>query len=55
MQESRKLLEAILITAKEYLELDSPEFVGQTRPALDGEYRMYWKVDNQYYYTLNKI
>lgn len=44
----------ILISAKEYMELENPEFVGQTRLNKNGEYEMHWKLGDKLYYTVNK-
>ena len=46
---------AIEITAKEYLDLENPEFVGQTRLNSDNQYRMYWKCNEKFYFTKNQI
>jgi hypothetical protein len=46
---------ARLISSSQYMTLDNPEFVGQTRVNCQGEYRMYWKVGNKTYYTCNNI
>jgi hypothetical protein len=46
---------AVLISGSEYLELQSPEFVGQTKPDAEGNYRMYWRQDGNLYYTANKL
>ena len=46
---------AKLITAGEYLALDNPEFVGQTRVNEQGQYKMYWKVGNNNYFTENTL
>lgn len=44
----------VLISAKEYMELEDPEFVAQTRLNKQGEYEMHWKSGDKLYYTLNK-
>lgn len=44
----------VLITPNEYMELEDPEFVGQTKLNNKGEYEMHWKLDGKFYYTLNK-
>ena len=46
---------AKLITAEEYLTLDKPKFVGQTRANEQGHYKMYWKVGNDNYFTENTL
>ena len=43
------------ISAKEYLTLNNPEFRGQTRVDDEGNYKMYWSVGNNYYYTENNL
>jgi hypothetical protein len=50
-----EVVSAIQISPSDYLKLDSPEFMGQTRPNEDGEYKMYWKNENKIYYTINLI
>ena len=47
------IINATLITGAEYLKLDNPEFIGQTRVDRDGKYRMYWKCNDNFYYTIN--
>jgi hypothetical protein len=49
--------DATFITSDEYMDLDDPQFYGQTRVDNDGFYKMYWyvKSENKYYYTLNKL
>ena len=51
----KEIESAVLITSAEYLNLESPEFIGQTRPNNSGEYRMYWKSGFSCYYTVNII
>lgn len=46
---------ARLITAKEYLELDNPQFEGQTKVDTQGKYRMYWSHHGVLYYTENVL
>lgn len=46
---------AKLITAKEYLTLNNPEFVGQTRVNEQGRYKMYWRVGDDNYFTENTL
>lgn len=47
--------DAIFITGQQYTELASPEFMGQTRPDPNGNYKMYWKSDSKFYYTQNNL
>ncbi len=49
------LKECKLITANEYLRLNSPEFIGQTRPDNKGTYYMVWKENGILYKTCNQI
>jgi hypothetical protein len=44
-----------LITSKEYMELDSPVFQGQTRPNKDGIYYMVFECEGRFYKTQNQI
>lgn len=46
---------AEFITGNQYMDLVNPEFQGQTRPDNKGVYRMYWKVGNKLYYTINQF
>lgn len=50
-----ELEDCILITGKEYLSLESPEFIGQTRLDENCMYYMVWKSDNILYKTYQHI
>ena len=45
----------ILITNEEYLLLESPQFIGQTRPDKNGNYQIHWESKGVNYYTINNI
>lgn len=45
----------IEISDGEYFELNLPEFIAQSRPNEDGNYRMVWKVGETYYVTRRNI
>jgi hypothetical protein len=47
--------EAELISGEQYLKLESPEFIGQTRMDKDNRYYMVWKSEGLLYKTLNKL
>jgi hypothetical protein len=49
------LNECKLITAGEYLGLNSPEFIGQTRADNNGTYYMVWKENGILYKTCNQL
>lgn len=46
---------AKLISTEEYLALNNPEFIGQTSANSEGQYKMYWRVDKEDFYTENKL
>lgn len=46
---------AKFISSKDYMLLRHPKFEGQTRADDNGDYKMYWSVDNAYYYTENNL
>lgn len=46
---------AIPITGEEYMNLQTPEFVGQTRPDKEFVYHMYWRQDGVIYRTTQNL
>ena len=49
---------AILITNEEYNEMSETFetiFEGQTRVNKDRQYKIYWTINNQLYYTINNL
>ena len=49
---------AILSTNEEYNEMSETSetiFEGQTRVNKDRQYKMYWTINNQLYYTINNL
>ena len=55
MEKKITLDQCILITTKEYCELEKPEFVGQTRLDENQMYYTVWKVGETYYKVYNKV
>ena len=47
---------ATVVTATElYAASENPTFEGQTRVDDDGNYTMFWSIDNKYYKTNNNL
>jgi hypothetical protein len=44
-----------LISSKEYMELENPEFIGQTLLDENDEYFMVWKCGEELFKTKNKV
>lgn len=50
-----KLEDCQLISASEYLKLEQPEFIGQTRLSKDNTYYMVWRSNGKLYKTFNTL
>jgi hypothetical protein len=46
---------AMQITSQEYMNLENPQFVSQTRVNEDGIYKMYFRVGEDLYFTVNRL
>ena len=50
-----KLSDCTLITGAEYMKLEDPEFMGQTRMNAECQYYMVWKCEGVLYKTFNTL
>jgi hypothetical protein len=44
-----------LITGSEYMQLNNPTFISQTRADDNGDYEMHFECDNKKYFTKNNL
>ena len=55
MNKEYNYAEATPITSAEYVKLDNPQFVAQSRVDENGEYHMYWECDGVLYKTTQNL